>query len=388
MKRGVMQARRWLVPVCSGFVLMLIVSSLLHPSPSTSASVAPAALSPVAHLPLIIRPLSTSTGTVDGHWSGTTSQPSPLSFDVTTNGTVWKSVVLTARDGNCGTFAFLDGPGAISGGAFSSSSQGSSITGQFTSRTTASGTFSVAFNGACGVIKTVSGTWTAALETAPTATPTKTTTATATPTRTPTRTPSVTPTSGIPPNTVSIVGATLTFVDSIGNLRVIGEVQNTTSTTVEFIKITAHFLNANQQPVGTGFTFTFLSRLSSNAKTCFQLIVQEPPGWISYQFEPVTYSPTNQTVPSLTILNHSGSVDPTFKWYIVNGQIRNDDPLQVNPEVVGTLYNTAGNATGCFVSLGVPTQNPGQTSPFTITFSGRDYSDVATYRLQPDGTRQ
>jgi hypothetical protein len=389
------RARHWLIPVGSGILLMLMVLSLFLPPSSTSAPVVPAALSPVAHLPLIIRPLSTSTGPVDGQWIGTTTQPAPVLFTVTTNGTVWKNVVLTARNGNCATLIFLDGSGPISGGRFSSSSQGSSIAGQFTSRTTANGTFTVAFNGACGVIKTVSGTWTAAPETPPTATPTKTTIATATPTKTtiatatPTRTPIPTPTAGTPlPNTVSIVGPTFAYVDTIGNLHVIGEVQNGTNTNVQFVQITANFFNANQQPVGTTLTYAGLDLMPPNAKTCFNISLHEPVGWASYQFEPVTYSSTNAVVPHLTILNDSGSVDPNLYWYTVNGQVRNDDTVQVNfVEVVGTVYNAAGKAIGCQEFFG-SNQTSGQTAPFSILFLGRDYRDVTSYRLQPDGTRQ
>ena len=95
-------------------------------------------------------------------------------------------------------------------------------------------------------------------------------------------------------------------------------------------------------------------------------------------------------MPNLTVLNDSGSYDPTFGWYEIIGQVRNDHGTRVEyVSPVGTLYNVSGIVIGCdFTYVNATHLDPNQTSSFKMTFVGRDYADVASYRLQVDGNPQ
>jgi hypothetical protein len=104
----------------------------------------------------------------EGHWTGTTSRGQPMSFDVSTSGTQWSTFKLKTdfTIGGCsGTVEkTVPGPGAITNDAFSLSLSTFSFTGQFTSASTASGTYSFTNENipTCGTFSQ-SGTWTASM---------------------------------------------------------------------------------------------------------------------------------------------------------------------------------------------------------------------------------
>jgi len=180
------------------------------------------------------------------------------------------------------------------------------------------------------------------------------------------------------------------FVDSINYLHIVGEVQNNTPNNLRFVKITANLFNSSGQLVANDFTYTWLNVLPANATTCFEILLSQPTGWSTYQFESPTYSASSQGLPNLTVLNTSGSYNQTFGWYEVIGQVRNDNGTRVEyVQPVGTLYNASNTVIGCdFTFVNSTHLDPNQTSSFTMTFTGRNYSDVASFRLQVDGTPQ
>jgi hypothetical protein len=101
-----------------------------------------------------------------GTWTGTTSLGHPMSFYVSLSGTEWSNFSLTTDFiiGLCsgGLVQSLDAFGPILNNQFTGASSDFSFTGQFTSSTTANGTYF--FNGhlipGCGTLYQ-SGTWTA-----------------------------------------------------------------------------------------------------------------------------------------------------------------------------------------------------------------------------------
>ncbi|TRZ49267.1 hypothetical protein D4S03_08525 [bacterium] len=206
-----------------------------------------------------------------------------------------------------------------------------------------------------------------------------------TPVPTQTLTPAPTATS-IPPG-VQILQNHSYHVDSIDYLHVVGEVLNNTGNHLRFVKITANFFNGGGQLLGTKFTYIHLSNLPAWDKTCFDLGLPEPSGWSYYQFESPTYWTDGQPLLNLAVLNDSGSYKPTYGWYKIIGQVRNDHGVRVEyVSPVSTLYNASGTVVDCkFTYVNSTHLDPGQMSAFEMTFSRRNYSDVALYRLQVDG---
>jgi hypothetical protein len=228
----------------------------------------------------------------------------------------------------------------------------------------------------------------------PTRTPTMTPTNTPfpTPTLPPTLTPSLTPTpspTSAPPG-VHILPNHSYYVDSIDYLHVVGEIWNNTSNHLRFVKVSINVFNSNGQLVGTDFTYIYLDNLPAGEKTCYHNLLEEPVGWAYYQFETPTYWTDGESLPNLTVLNHSGSYDPDFGWYEIIGLVRNDNGTQVDfVQPVGTLYNASSTVIGCnFTYVNSTDLPPGGISGFEILFTGRDYADVSWYRIQVDGDPQ
>jgi hypothetical protein len=63
------------------------------------------------------------------------------------------------------------------------------------------------------------------------------------------------------------------FIDCIGSLYVVGEVEDNTPTDAKFVKITGTFYDTNNQVVATDFTYTSPSDISSGGKAPFELIL-------------------------------------------------------------------------------------------------------------------
>jgi hypothetical protein len=203
-----------------------------------------------------------------------------------------------------------------------------------------------------------------------------------------TATPTATPT--LTPPGVHILSNHSSFVDSIDYLHIVGEVENGTANHLRFVKITANVFDAAGHLLDTDFTYIYLDNLPAGMKTCFQILMAKPATWSYYEFEAPTYWTDGNPFPNLTVTNYSGSYNPTFGWYEIVGQVRNDHATRVEyVSPVGTTYGASGAVVGCdFTYVNSTHLDVGQTSSFKLDFSGRDYSDVIAYRIQVDGNPQ
>lgn len=207
--------------------------------------------------------------------------------------------------------------------------------------------------------------------------------ASATPSATPA--PAVTPV----PGEVSILPNYYTSVDNFDFLRVTGEVHNGTDDNLRFVGITANFFDSGHRLVKRDFTYTYLSRVPAGTTTCFEIALRRPTTWTYFQFERPTYWTNGEPLPRLTVVGDRGVYDPETGWYEVTGQVRNDDGAPVeNVSPVVTLYNASGSVVGCSaVRLGAGLE-PGKSGSFELQFLSRDYSNVASYRIQVDATAE
>lgn len=63
------------------------------------------------------------------------------------------------------------------------------------------------------------------------------------------------------------------FIDSIGYLHVVGEIENNTPNLITYVKATATFYDINNQVVGTDYTYTNPTDLGSGDKAPFEIIL-------------------------------------------------------------------------------------------------------------------
>lgn len=210
------------------------------------------------------------------------------------------------------------------------------------------------------------------------------------PTLTPTTAPTITPSPTQAPVGVFVLDNHSTYVDSINYLHIVGEVVNNTNTTTRFVRISVDIYTTAGQLVATDSTYTEIDNLAAHDRGCFDVSLQQPAGWASYRFEPVTYSVSSALLPSLTQIGVSGSYDVSDRSYRVLGEVHNDGATRVTfVEPIGTLYDGAGMVVGCdFTFVNSTDLDPGQQSAFEIRFSGRDEGDVVLYRIQVDGNVQ
>jgi C1A family cysteine protease len=217
-------------------------------------------------------------------------------------------------------------------------------------------------------------------------TPTPTTTSMVTPTSTPTATPTSTP-----PTTGVYVRPNHSFyIDIFGYLNIVGEVENNTAHHLWSVGITANVFNSSGKLLDNGFNYIYLDNLPTGDKTCFCISLEEPTNWSYYEFEPPSYWTDGEPLPNLTVLNDSGYYDPFWGGYEIIGQVRNDHGARVEDIfLVGTLYNASNIVMDCdFTYIDAIYLDPGQASPFEMTFFWRDYANVTSYRLQVDGSPQ
>jgi hypothetical protein len=219
----------------------------------------------------------------------------------------------------------------------------------------------------------------------PTPTPTETSTPTATPT--PTNSPTATPT--VPPVGVVVLSNSWYFASASTYypLHILGEAFNNTNGNVWLVKVTANFFDSSGNFLGLDYTYAFIDYLSPGTKSCFDLGATPPSNWAYYTFE-TSYYTGGHSQALLTAVNDSGFL--VGSSYRVVGFVRNDESVTVNSvHVAGSLYSASGKVVGCEVSSTSSTNlSPGQSSSFQLTYSDRNYSDVSSYWLRMDGSKQ
>ena len=63
------------------------------------------------------------------------------------------------------------------------------------------------------------------------------------------------------------------FIDSIGYMHVVGEIENNTPANIQFVKVTGTFYDSTNQVVGTDFTYTNPTDIGPGQKAPFELIL-------------------------------------------------------------------------------------------------------------------
>jgi hypothetical protein len=83
-----------------------------------------------------------------------------------------------------------------------------------------------------------------------------------------------------------------TYVDSTGNLNIVGEVINESFQSLRFVQIIATFYDSNSSVIGTDFTFTTPSTIPPGQRATFDIIVSEgsiPTSLLAYYTLSVDY---------------------------------------------------------------------------------------------------
>jgi len=173
---------------------------------------------------------------------------------------------------------------------------------------------------------------------------------------------------------------TSSFVNSIGYLNVVGEIENTSSNSLEHGQIIASFLDSEGNVVDTSMTYTNIDIIKPGAVVPFKVNVKnnEKIKQYSLQFQA---NQTNNQKRNIEIVNNSSNVN-SINYLEISGQVKNNtSESQEYVQIIGTFYDENGVVVDVGMTYSsVDVLQPGGTSPFKLTIKNRD--EITDYKLQ------
>jgi len=179
-------------------------------------------------------------------------------------------------------------------------------------------------------------------------------------------------------------------IDSLGNLVVVGQVQNIGPDVIEQVILTGTASTQNGLQ-SVSYTSVYVAQLLPQQKAPFDIDFQPPQGsngWYSVGNINLSVAIANSTsshqYPDLKITSSSASVGTTGDYngaYLVTGKIQNTGTqAATNLTVVGTFFNSTGAVVGVGYTnyLEPRTLNPSESLSFQIAAFDLNQSDVPT----------
>ncbi|MBA3944096.1 MAG: hypothetical protein H0X37_05980 [Herpetosiphonaceae bacterium] len=222
---------------------------------------------------------------------------------------------------------------------------------------------------------------------AATPTPTNTPVPTNTPAPTPTASTSATPTMTPTPTNVSgdvPVLSSSTYVAN-GSRSIVGEVENNTSSNVEFVKIVASLYNSSGGSIGSSLNYADLDILTPGQRAPFSILISSPPaGFDHYTLQTQWTTTSLQPISCTTVLSVSDRSAGFDDARLIDGQVRNDCSSTVQfVRLVATLYDASGRVVQAGLAFStIATLTPGQTSPFEIAIE--PWNGATRYEVQTE----
>lgn len=216
----------------------------------------------------------------------------------------------------------------------------------------------------------------------PTDTPIPTSTPTQPPTKTPVPEPTLTPT---PSGPLMEILSMSDYVDDIGYLHIVGEVENLSEQQAfEFVKAIATLYDDNNNVVGTEYSFTLLEVLLPGEKSPFDITTDQFEGTTQYKVQ-IDASPA-KILPrtDLKILSTNDTIDDIGYWHVA-GEVQNTG---TTPAEFVKVIVTARNAKKEVVDVGYTYTDldpipPGGESPFKVSIKNNE--DIDTYTVIVQG---
>jgi len=193
---------------------------------------------------------------------------------------------------------------------------------------------------------------------------------------------------GIPtptPLAYTILGLTLHRTPT-GSLWCLGEVRNTTSTTLEEVQVQVTLHNEVGRVVATGQGVPSLDAIAPGQRVPFALLFRNPPqSFAQYQAQPLRGTaalPGSNHYTDLAVAEHRGRMQGHY--FLVEGQVRNTGTVTATTRLVATAYDAQGAVIGLRShSLPAPLA-PGAQSPFIITLLPVS-QPVSSYAVHMEG---
>jgi len=183
------------------------------------------------------------------------------------------------------------------------------------------------------------------------------------------------------------------YLDSSGNYRVVGEVQNVGSQAVNFVQVSATFYDSHHVVIDSRFDLTMLYVILVGRKSPFEIALLDiaESARVSHYSLSVTYLETNEIPMKLEILSHSKYTDAEGNMHIVGNLRNNGDEKLVNAKVVATYYDVSWHVVAAAL-IGFDPEltgdiNPNQIVPFEIILDKARAQYVQTYALAAESNQ-
>lgn len=162
-------------------------------------------------------------------------------------------------------------------------------------------------------------------------------------------------------------------------MYIVGEIRNTTLSTIRYVKITAILRNSSNSIVGAEYTYADIGLIVPNGRSPFRMIVDRSPTWSSADLL-VEYSEADQGPFALTVATAQPYLDQYGRLTIPVRVTNQNDVTHTYVQVFTTLYDRDGDVIGVDSSY---------TSPSTLTAGQSVDLDVDLYFWagKPDATQ-
>ena len=175
------------------------------------------------------------------------------------------------------------------------------------------------------------------------------------------------------------------YKDSIDYYHVVGEVKNTGSKNLKYVKLTATLYDSANTVVDTTFTYTAIDVLVPNQKSPFEIISTKKASVDHYTVVVSDYSETSeQPYRQFSVLSKTGSLN-SIGYYEVVGEVKNTGSKSVTYVRVDiTCYDSAGKVVATSFTYSDPKDlSAGQTAPFKAYVTDKNVaSKIVSFEVQ------
>lgn len=162
-------------------------------------------------------------------------------------------------------------------------------------------------------------------------------------------------------------------------LYIIGEVRNTGSVPLEYVKVVATLYDGTDEVIGTESTYTILDVISPGGKAPFEMMTSDWEGMTRYKLQ-LQSSEGDLPEALVSVASHRDRIDGDY--YHIVGEVKNESTAPAEyVKVIATLYDEADKVVGVTASYTVlDVIPPGGRSPFELTTDHWNKADH--YELQ------
>ncbi|MCB0163269.1 MAG: FxLYD domain-containing protein [Anaerolineae bacterium] len=174
------------------------------------------------------------------------------------------------------------------------------------------------------------------------------------------------------------------YVDDLNWHHLVGEVQNTGDTPIEYVQVLAKYYNTAGEIISTKLTFTAPDTIFPGGKAPFDIVTLRKSQWQAidtYTLEVTGDVAASLLNENLVLANQNSWIEDGFLY--VQGQVENVGELPALVKLIVTLYDASGaviNTNWSYADSGII--KPGDSSSFVVRITHQTDPNNYSYRIQ------